>query len=331
MKVSVCIPTYKQVEYLRDTLQSLEAQTFSDYEVIISDDSPDDCVRNLLSEFTFGDRLRYVKNTPALGSPENWNAAIRLGHGEYIKILHHDDQFVSPDALQKFVRLLDDNPEADFAFSATIVNHVDTGIQRPHCPTSRQLAELEADPASLFVGNCVGAPSVTICRRSSNLWYDTRMKWLVDIDYYFRILMRNSHFAFTPEALIKTPTSANHQVTELCRDNGEIELQEALLMFEKFSIRQRDNPLVKQGWSILFRRFKMSKLDDFARYGLPVPKKSTELGSYYLTLMKQHYSILYLLLDPPLLVRKIFYRLYPHVPAPVRRSINYIYNFFNLH
>lgn len=326
MKVSVCIPAYRQIEYLRETLQSLLAQDFKDYEVIVSDDSPDESVRDLVAEFSFGERLRYIRNTPPLGSPENWNAAIRLAKGDYVKILHHDDQLIRPDSLRKFVQLLDDNPDSDFGFSATMVDHVDTGVQRVHCPTSKQLSDLAADPSSLFVGNCIGAPSVTICRRSASVDYDPRMKWLVDIDHYYRVLMRNGRFAFTPDVLVKTPTSANHQVTEVCRDNGQIELAEAMLLFEKLSPQQRQNPLVKQGWMILFRRFRLRKLADFERYGLPVPQEEPGADGYFTVLLKQPYTIWHLMMDPPLLFRKILYRIYPHVPSPIRRTLKLLHD-----
>lgn len=325
MKVSICIPAYRQVEYLRETLQSILAQDFQDYEVIVTDDSPDDSVHDLLAEFSFGDRLRYIRNLPALGSPENWNAALRLAQGEFVKIMHHDDHFVRPDALRMFVQLLDQNSDVDFAFCATMVNHVDIGMQRVHCATERQLADLAEDPASLFVGNCIGAPSATICRRSADLDYDRRMKWLVDIDYYYRVLMCNGRFAFTSEALVATPTNAAHQVTEICREDGEIELGEAMLMFEKFTPQQRENPLVKQGWMILFRRFRLRKLDDFARYGLPVPQEDAGKDGYFTVLLKRPYTIWHLLMDPPLLARKIFYRLYPYVPGPIRRTLKHVH------
>ena len=150
------------------------------------------------------------------------------------------------------------------------------------------------------------------------------MKWLVDIDYYYRMLTNNPRFAHTSEALITTPTNAGHQVTEVCRDNGRVELGEAMLMFDKFSAQQRLNPLVMQGWMILFRRFRMRKLEDFARYGLPVPEEAGKDG-YFTVLLKKNYTIWHLLLDPKLLSKKIFYRLYPYVPALIRQFIKRSY------
>ena len=113
-RVSICIPTYRQVDYLQETLRSVQVQDFEDYELIISDDSPDDTVQQLVASFGFDDRLRYYRNPVALGSPENWNAAVRYAQGDYIKIMHHDDRFTDPKALSAFVRLLDEQPDADF-------------------------------------------------------------------------------------------------------------------------------------------------------------------------------------------------------------------------
>jgi len=317
LKVSICIPTYKQVEFLRVALRSVQEQDFPDYEVIISDDSPDDSVFQLLSEFSFGDKLRYVHNSSALGSPQNWNAAIKMAQGDYIKILHHDDHFVGSNALSQFVSLLDDNMEADFGFCATLVHHVDSGLERLHRTSAKQLEDLANDPASLFVGNCIGAPSATICRRQANLEYDVRMKWLVDIDYYFRMLMLNGKFAFTPQPLITTPTNAIHQVTELCRDDAKVELHEALLMFSRFSANQRENPLVKQGWGNLFRRFRIRRINQFSHYGIQPPEDAT----YFLPLLKWSHTGWRLIFQPKLLLKKILYRIYPHIPRFIRTHL----------
>ena len=70
-RLSICIPTYCQTEFLRATLLSVHAQEFSDYELIISDDSPGDSVAELVASFDFGGRLRYYRNPAVLGSPGN--------------------------------------------------------------------------------------------------------------------------------------------------------------------------------------------------------------------------------------------------------------------
>ena len=170
--VSICIPAYQQVDYLRETLRSVQTQNYEDYELIISDDTQDDSVQQLVATFDFNDRLRYYRNPVALGSPENWNAAVAYAKGTYIKILHHDDRLAHPSALSAFVKLLDEHPEADFAFGSSMVENVVNGKKRVHRPTKAQIKEILLNPNQLFFGNIIGAPSATIYRNGLSINYD---------------------------------------------------------------------------------------------------------------------------------------------------------------
>lgn len=109
MKVSICIPAYNNEVSLKRCLDSVLIQDFEDYEIVITDDSPSNVIAQLVSGYN-NSKIHYYKNTENLGSPENWNRALSLAKGEYIKIIHHDDWFSSNDSLDKFVALLDTNP-----------------------------------------------------------------------------------------------------------------------------------------------------------------------------------------------------------------------------
>ncbi|HUZ60328.1 MAG TPA: glycosyltransferase, partial [Hanamia sp.] len=85
--ISICIPAYKHVDYLKKLLDSVSIQTFKDFEVVITDDSPDDGVKQLLETFPTTNNIRYYKNSKALGTPENWNEAIRKSEGTWIKLM----------------------------------------------------------------------------------------------------------------------------------------------------------------------------------------------------------------------------------------------------
>lgn len=213
LKVSICIPAYKQVEYLRKTLDSIREQTFTDFEIILTDDSPDDRVEKFVSTYSFGGRMRYYRNIPPLGSPENWNAAMRRATGQYIKILHHDDWFSHPESLTAFVRLMDERPDSDFGFSASYVQYAADGRQRKHEVTPEQVIRLREEPTSLFYRNIVGAPSATIFRRDAQEFFDSNLQWLVDFEFYIRVLISNPDVAFSPEPLVTTITEATHSVT----------------------------------------------------------------------------------------------------------------------
>jgi glycosyltransferase involved in cell wall biosynthesis len=280
-KVSICIPTFGQVTYLRRTLSSISIQRYTDYELIISDDSPDDSVEILLRSFDFGGRLRYNRNKIKLGSPENWNEAIRLADGEYIKLLHHDDYLVNQDSLQKFVELLDLHPNVGFGFCASLVYDVANGGKELHIVRAPMLADLRKNPVILFNGNFVGIPSVTIYRKEISFPYDIRLKWLVDIDFYIRVLLAGSGFCYTEEALIVATSNADHQVTKYCRDNETVELQESMLLFSKIFPIVGAIPEMDKKWCSLFDKYHIYSLAALRKYSYPYP----DLINYFLGLL----------------------------------------------
>ncbi|MDO9375073.1 MAG: glycosyltransferase family 2 protein [Ferruginibacter sp.] len=114
--ISICIPAYKRIKDLKQLLDSINVQTFKDFEVIVTDDSPDDTVRKFLVEYNPDFKLVYFKNDPVLGTPENWNEGIRKATGDWIKIMHDDDYFTSIYSLQFFADAIIKNPVAEVFF-----------------------------------------------------------------------------------------------------------------------------------------------------------------------------------------------------------------------
>jgi len=233
IKVSICIPAYQQPEYLKRALLSIFEQTYNDYEVIISDDSPDDSVLDVVKEFD-DKRIKYFKNDEIKGSPENWNVCIDNATGEYIKILHHDDWFTEKDSLFKFVKMLDDNPDTDLAFSASANCRQDTKLKNIFCTPIIKLHKLRQNPMFLFTGNIIGSPSATIYRRKINKKFDKNLKWVVDIDFYLNILLDNPEIVFCKEPLISVLTESENRVTSFCRYNKSVELPEYIYLYSKY-------------------------------------------------------------------------------------------------
>lgn len=234
MKVSICIPSYKQTVYLRRVLTSIHEQDFNDYEIIITDDTPDDSIKKLIDEFDFQGRLKYFKNQPILGTPENWNEAIRKAHGEYIKIIHHDDFFTYNYSLGEFVKMLDDNPECDFAFSSSLNLDKDFKTLNQHCPTPKELDLIKKSPDQLFFSAIIGAPSATIFRNKKTIFFNKSLKWLVDMDFYIRVLKNNKNFIYYDKPLISTVDAPN-RVTVECVNDKNIFIGEMLFVLKKIS------------------------------------------------------------------------------------------------
>lgn len=317
-RLSICIPTYCQVDYLRETLFSIQAQNFNDYELIVSDDSPDDSVARLVESFNFGDRLYYHRNLSALGSPENWNEAVRQARGGYIKLLHHDDRLAHPSALKTFVRMLDEHPEASFAFSASLVENAISGKSRVHRPTKEQLARLSVSPEELFFGNVIGAPSATIYRNGLGVEYDQRMKWLVDVDFYIRVLQKNPCFVFSPEVLVVTTSGANHQITKESENNAEIEVLEYLLLYQKVGSKLQNYLGAQRVWFRLFEKYRIYSQKDLEHLGI----KSSSHDDEYLAFFFNSYHKKWL--------SRLPCRVYACLPVPLKAVIIYLRKLLNL-
>ena len=239
-KVSIIIPTYQQVIYLKRLLDSIQCQQFEDYEVIINDDSYTDDVKQLVATYSFGGRLRYHHNQPALGNPVNWNIAIKRARGEYIKVMMHDDWFIDNSSLGKFVQLLDHHPEAQFGFAVQEIWHAQEKRSEISILTRRQQKKLAQFPEWLFFNNYVGVPSATIFRRTLNQFFDPKLKYKVDLEFALRAIKSNKRFAYHPAPLVRVPVGLSFQITNECVNNKHIELFEAAHIFNKLAYKKSD-------------------------------------------------------------------------------------------
>lgn len=247
-KISICIPSYKSSDSTKRLLQSIAKQTFKDYEIIITDDSPDDSVRNVVDMFPQLP-ISYYKNTKALGTPSNWNYAISLAKGEWIKLMHHDDWFRYENSLQKFAeKTIETN---NFIFCGFVTVFESGKERQSKFPISWRKRIVE-QPVSLLAQNVIGTPSVTLVRRELNEFYDERMKWRVDIDYYIRLLNQEKAFTLIDEPLINVGMSAG-QVTNYTINKPEVELPEGLLLLEKYGVRPLKQILVYDAWWRILR------------------------------------------------------------------------------
>ena len=85
LPVSICITTYNRAGTLQQTLESVLAQRFDDFELIISDDCSTDETEDIVRSYESKDkRVRYFRNQHNLKMPGNLNAAIQHAQGEYI-------------------------------------------------------------------------------------------------------------------------------------------------------------------------------------------------------------------------------------------------------
>ena len=244
-KVSICIPAYKNPDGIKRLLESVFSQLYTDYEVIVSDDTRDDSVKCAIDQVQAATgRVRYYRSASPDGAALNWNRAVSYAEGEYIKIMHHDDWFTDEKSLGKLASLLDDAPDADLAFSGTRqVNVVDMQVIKDRSISKADEDLIRSDWRNLYLGNTIGAPSVSLVRKSAadriNLAYDNNLTWLVDEDYYMQLLSNGAKFVSTGEPLISIGLSKG-QLTEKVRDNEELNIKEQIYVFRKYHLADQE-------------------------------------------------------------------------------------------
>ena len=86
--------------------------------------------------------------------------------------------------------------------------------------SKEQSVLLQNDIRNIYLGNYIGAPSVTIWR-NQNDYFDERLTWIVDMEMYYRILLKNSKIAFTDELLVSIGIH-EEQLTNSCENNFKL-------------------------------------------------------------------------------------------------------------
>ncbi|MEI6019624.1 MAG: glycosyltransferase family 2 protein [Bacteroidota bacterium] len=273
VKVSVCIPTYNQTEFLSKNLDSLLQQSFKDFEIIMSDDSDRPEVENLVHAKLQGRGIPYFyhRNNNALGSPANWNKAISLAQGEYIKLLHHDDWLKDDFSLRDFVQALDKNPNADFAFCATTILNVKENTFSLHQANQSFLSELKTDALLLFNNNQIGSPSAMIYRANTKLIFDEKLSYLVDVEFYIRLLQKNKHFVFIPNALIVNTSHHPGQVTAKSITKT-IQIGEYCYLYHKLLPGIFPSKKMRVFYKDLFAWYHLNSFDEITAEAYPVPE-----------------------------------------------------------
>lgn len=106
-RVSIGLPVYNGENYLQSALDSLLAQTYKDFELIISDNASTDETQAICETYADIDsRIRYIRNNTNIGAAANYNLVFELARGEYFKWAAHDDT-CAPEFLDSCVSILD--------------------------------------------------------------------------------------------------------------------------------------------------------------------------------------------------------------------------------
>lgn len=204
-RLTAVIPVYCASEdherFLRETLESVAAQIYRDFELILVDDRSPIDIAPLVESVQGLPKTRVVRNETNIGHAESRNVGVREAAGELIAFLDHDDIWL-PDKLQRQVDTLDANPDAAAVFC-------DCEVFGPNADRLRIDQRILPDRPDFlwFVrhGNYTITASAVLVRKQAMVdigLFDSRYSTCDDFDAWLKILM-SSPIVHMPETLIR--------------------------------------------------------------------------------------------------------------------------------
>ena len=221
-RVSVVVPAYNSAAFIDATMRSILAQTFSDFELVVSDHSSTDGTWEALQRFTPDPRVRVSRLASGGGAPANFNAVTALATGEFLKLVCGDD-LIYPDCLAEQVAALATHPSAvmtastrDIVDAAGVPVFRNRGLAGLH----GEVSGAEAIRRGVLAGtNIFGEPASVMFKRDALVeagGWDARFPYLIDEATYCAVLLRGNLVA-VPRSLAAFRVSQSQWSVQLVR------------------------------------------------------------------------------------------------------------------
>lgn len=227
--ISIVMPVYNTGEILRETIDSVLAQTYVNFELIMIDDGSQSETSEIAKGYS-DPRIRYYYQENR-GMAAARNRGIKLSRGEYIAFLDHDDVWL-PEKLEKQLAVFQADPSVGIVFSPVIF--FDSR------KTWLQSVPAKCNWKDLLKSNFIHTCSCVMVKRqlivSADEFFDPASVPADDYDLWLRI-GQNSKIVCTPEALVRYRIHANNASGSLNRIHRAL-----LYLYPKISSRIRMNP-----------------------------------------------------------------------------------------
>lgn len=212
--VDVIIPAFNSAKYLPSALESVGAQIFDDWHIVLVNDGSTDNTAEVISPFLdrFGSKITYIQQENR-GLPASRNVAIKSSSSEFIALLDADDIWM-PCRLSESLAVLKMRPEVGLSYG--LVTLIDSEGRVDHTWTGNA-GHSEGEIASEIYMRKIELPCPTITFRRRCVdeigYFDETMRATEDRDLWLRIALRNK-VAFIPEILASYRISAGSMSTD---------------------------------------------------------------------------------------------------------------------
>lgn len=204
-RVSVCVPTYNYGNFIADCIESVLAQTMTDWELIICDDCSTDDTAEIVECYSQSDhRIKYIRNGQRLGMNGNIKRVTDLGRGKYLKVLCSDD-WIAEQCLEVMCDFMDRYPDVAIATCAEVNCDQDGTPLYVQCLFGKPLWIIPGEAMLDWMarGMGFGGNSSFLIRRTSYEavgGYNDRVWYAPDYDLGAR-LCRVGHYLHTDQPL----------------------------------------------------------------------------------------------------------------------------------
>jgi glycosyltransferase involved in cell wall biosynthesis len=223
-KVTVAIPTYNRCGLLRQAVESVLSQDYTDFQVVVLDNASFEDVEAVVRSFE-DSRLTYTRNDTNIGAVRNQNRAIELNQSPYLTLLL-DDDLMGPGFLKASVGFLDAHPEVAFSFTGT--KYIDIDGKPLNIERTQDVPIGVIDPPKyleLHVRGsqcCIEVSSVMMRSRALaevGVFDSPHGYYTVDLNLWFRLAARFP-IGFIPEKLTKMRIHEGQASEIACRSGG---------------------------------------------------------------------------------------------------------------
>lgn len=196
--ISVCVPMYNASAYLRECIDSILGQTFSDFELLIIDDGSTDESRNIIRSYQ-DVRIRLIESSHDYIN--TLNLLLKEAKGKYIARMDADD-IMLPDRLEVQYNYMEAHPETDIL-----------GCSMYYMGESEKLYANQGVVTiqDLLSGNYIANPTVMMRRdsiRKANIWYDEKFKYAEDYHFWVQAAMSGLYMLNLDKPVLKYRSSS---------------------------------------------------------------------------------------------------------------------------
>ena len=234
-KVSICVPTYeyngKGVMLLQNLLDSLSIVNNKNFELVISDQSTDNQICNLISWNQYEYDIKYCRcdKLPSGNMSYNTNNSIKQATGDIIKPLFQDDVINSPSIIDVLYDVFENKSVGWVGMK--YIHVFEEGVE----PRWRHCHDPFYHKDTFFGHNKVSSPSAVAFRKDDSNFFDTNVTMMMDCEFYHRMQQKYG----VPLFLLNEPFVAIGQHPEQYQNNADLKskmTEEFLYMFKKHGI-----------------------------------------------------------------------------------------------